>query len=96
MMFLVYSKNGVCMAKGICKSMEDAEPFMSIYDAVEEVTEEIYKTIPIPSVKVNGKWEKTDNIPAMEYPEAPEQSPSEMEQLRADIDYIAIMTGVEL
>lgn len=26
----------------------------------------------------------------------PEQSPSEMEQLRADIDYIAIMTGVEL
>lgn len=25
-----------------------------------------------------------------------EQAPSEMEQLRADIDYIAIMTGVEL
>lgn len=95
-MFLVYSKNNVYMAKGICKSSEDAESFMGFYDAVEEVTEEEYKTIPIPSVKVNGQWEKTDNIPDMEYPEAPEQSPSETEQLRADIDYIAIMTGVEL
>lgn len=95
-MFLVFAKDNVYMAKGICKSIEDAEPFMSFYDAVEEVTEEIYKTIPIPSVKVGDKWEKTDNIPAIEYPEAPEQSPSEMEQLRADIDYIAIMTGVEL
>ena len=28
--------------------------------------------------------------------EEPEESPSKMDQMRADIDYIAIMTGVEL
>ena len=28
--------------------------------------------------------------------EEPEQTPSDFEQLRADVDYIAIMTGVEL
>ena len=28
--------------------------------------------------------------------EEPETTPTEMEQLRADVDYIAIMTGVEL
>jgi len=32
-------------------------------------------------------------LPAME---ESEEQPSEMEQLRADVDYIAIMTGVEL
>lgn len=96
MKYLVYTKNDVCMAKGVCKSVEDAELFMAVYDAVEEVTAEVYKTITIPAVKVNGIWKKADNVPAMEYPETPEQGPSEMEQLRADIDYIAIMTGVEL
>lgn len=95
-MFVAYIKDNVYMAKGICKSIEAAEPFKAVYDAVEEVTEEEYHTIPIPSVKVNGRWEKTDTIPDIDYPEAPEQSPSEMEQLRADVDYIAIMTGVEL
>ena len=28
--------------------------------------------------------------------EEPEQAPTEMERLRADVDYLAIMTGVEL
>ena len=28
--------------------------------------------------------------------EGPEQAPTEMERLRADVDYLAIMTGVEL
>jgi hypothetical protein len=71
MRFFVYLKNNVCMAKGICKSVEDAEAFMAFYDAVEDVTEEVYKTISIPSVKVNGNWEKNENIPVIEYPEGP-------------------------
>lgn len=35
-------------------------------------------------------------IPEPEPTQEPEAEPTEMEQLRADIDYIAIMTGVEL
>lgn len=31
-----------------------------------------------------------------EIPAPPEQEPTEVEQLRADVDYLAIMTGVEL
>ena len=31
-----------------------------------------------------------------EVPAPPEQAPTEVEQLRADVDYLAIMTGVEL
>ena len=47
--------------------------------------------------KINGimtvtKW-IAGTIPKIEETEQP---PSEVEQLRADIDYIAIMTGVEL
>lgn len=95
-MYILYIKDNICVAKGICKSIENTEPFLSVYDAVEEVTEAEYKEISIPATKTNGKWEKTDKMPVIEYPEAPEQSPSAMEQLRADIDYIAIMTGVEL
>lgn len=34
--------------------------------------------------------------PEDELPGVPETEPTELEQLRADVDYIAIMTGVEL
>ena len=36
------------------------------------------------------------NVPEPQPVEEPEPSVSELEQLRADVDYIAVMTGVEL
>ena len=41
----------------------------------------------------DGSWTDPDTIPV---PEEPVAEPTELEQMRADIDYIAMETGVEL
>ena len=47
--------------------------------------------------KINGVMTVTEWIPRdIPEPEETEQPPTEMERLRADIDFIAAMTGVEL
>lgn len=43
----------------------------------------------------DGAGELADIIPT-EKPTQPEPEPTETEQLRADVDYLAVMTGVEL
>ena len=68
-----------------------------IHESEIELTEGQYNTIPIPCKLVDGEF-----VPC-EYPKInmdddveTETEPTEVEQLRADIDFIAIMTGVEL
>lgn len=53
-------------------------------------------TFPFVNITVAGGV--VTNMEAGVVPEVPEPEPvvSEMEQLRADVDFIAIMTGVEL
>ena len=53
--------------------------------------EEIEKVVG--TIKVVTKW--TPGVVPEPAPE-PEKPVSEFEQLRADVDYIAVMTGVEL
>lgn len=84
------------MAKCCRKSADNID--LGVYDYFEEVTAKEYNTIELPSEKIDGVWVKAENVPKVEYPEVEEtEKPiTEIEQLRADIDYLAIMTGVEL
>jgi hypothetical protein len=61
------------------------------------LTEEQFNAIPIPCKVVDGKFIPCD-VPYEDYGNVSDETPepNEVEQLRADIDYIAIMTGVEL
>lgn len=47
----------------------------------------------VEGVKVVTKWAP---LPIPEPEPEPEAAPTEMEQLRADVDFLAVMTGVEL
>ncbi len=60
-----------------------------------ELTEEQYNTIPIPCQLVDGKFAPCE-FPEMGNSEFIETPVNAEEQLRADIDYLAIMTGVDL
>lgn len=73
---------GITETKGFCDIEVIDENIVEIVEDVEKV---------IGTRKVVSKWIARD-IPEVEEPEIV----SEMEQLRADIDYISIMTGVEL
>lgn len=84
---------GVIIAKGI--------NYTDYIDENEiELTEEQYNTIQTPCKVVNGIF-KPCEYPKITVEETEENNEndtevSEIEQLRADVDYIAIMTGVEL
>lgn len=82
-------KKGVIISKGI--NYTDYEDVNEI-----EITKEQYDTITIPCRLVD------DEFVVCEFPESDvvdvkyEKPVTEIEQLRADVDYIAAMTGVEL
>ena len=82
-------QNNVIVAKG--KSYTDYVDKREI-----ELTEEQYNTLPIPCKLVNGEFIPCE-YPKSEIIEATLEEPiTELEQLRADVDFIAIMTGVTL
>ena len=81
---------GVVISKGIT--------YTDYMDKNEvELTEEQYNTLPIPCKLTNGEFIPCD-FPEMESGDVviEETEPTEIERLRADIDFIAVMTGVEL
>lgn len=81
-------KDGVIVAKGInYTEYEDPNEI--------ELTEEQYNTIPIPCKLVNGEFIPCE-YPRSEVVEIPEEPITEVERLRADVDFIAVMTGVTL
>ena len=81
--------NDVIVAKGI--------NYTEYVDEREiELTEEQYSTIQIPCKLVNGEFIPCE-YPKSEVVETPLEEPiTEVEQLRADVDFIAVMTGVTL
>lgn len=95
-MFILFLKDNIAVAKSRVSDINNVDK--SAYDNFEEVTEEIFNVIELPSEKINGIWVKTSKFPTIEYPtiEDKQKEPTALEQLRADVDYIAIMAGVEL
>lgn len=82
-------KNGVIISKGI--NYTDYEDVNEI-----EITQEQYDTIPIPCKLVDDEFVECE-FPKSDIKDVIYVKPiTEMERLRADVDYIAVMTGVEL
>lgn len=82
-------KDDVIVAKGI--------NYTDYVDPNEiELTEEQYNTIPIPCKLIDNEFVECEFPKYDDEVEIIEEPITDMEQLRADVDYIAIMTGVEL
>ena len=80
-------------------SVWESNPYGDDYAVVpEEMIESIQETKGFCDIKLNKSGTKVIAFTAREIPkiEEPEKPVSEAEQLRADIDYLAIMTGVTL
>ena len=92
-MSVVFIKDGIAVAKVKYKSIEDID--LSVFDSYIEISEKEFDEIKLPAVLKNGAWVKADRTPKIDYPPI-ETEPSELEKIRADIDFIAVMTGIEL
>ena len=68
-MYIVCIKDNVVVATAICKDIDEAKSQFTMYDDIQEITAEEFDTMPIPSKFEGGKWVKTDEIPAVEYPQ---------------------------
>ena len=84
------TNEGIIVSKGI--------NYTEYVDEKEiELTEEQYNSIPIPCKLVDGEFVECDfPTPSVTEVEEVIPEPTETEQLRADVDFIAIMTGVDL
>ena len=74
-------------------------PYGKDYAVVpDKMVDDILKTKGFCNIELNADGTEVVSFAAREIPEIPkpEQPISDIEQLRADIDYLAIMTGVEL
>lgn len=74
-------------------------PYGSEYAIVpDNMVEAIFETRGFCDIKLNDEGTEVVSFTTREFPiiEDPEQPVSEMERLRADVEYLAIMTGVEL
>ena len=98
MKYILFLKDDTAIAKGCCKSVSNID--IGVYDKYAEITFEEYNAVELPCKKINDVWVKVDEVPKIEYPTVElgevEQPVSEIEQLRADIEYLALMTGVTL
>lgn len=72
-MYIVCLKDNIAVANAICKDIETAKVQFTMYDDIKEITDEEFYTMPIPSKLRNGKWEKTDEMPIVEYPQDEQQ-----------------------
>ncbi len=80
-------------------SVWDSNPYGDDYAVVpEEMIESIRETKGYCDIKLSKDRTEVVAFTAREIPviEEPEQPVTEAEQLRADLDYLAIMTGVTL
>ena len=68
-MYIVCLKDNTAVATAICNDIDEAKAQFTMYDDIQEVTAEVFYNMPIPSKLINGKWEKTDDIPIVEYPQ---------------------------
>ncbi len=92
-MFYVFIKDSVAVAKVKSRAIENIDT--DLYDSYSEITESEFNEIELPATLRNGIWVKVDNAPIIDYPTTTPE-PTELERIRADIDFIAVMTGIEL
>ena len=67
-MYIVLLKDAVAVATGRCNNLEEISENMTPFDKAVEVSESVFNSIVLPAVFVNGKWEKADKSPKVEYP----------------------------
>lgn len=82
-------KKGVCVAVTECDEPAEAERRAAVHGCVAVELPEGYG---IGSTYEDGTW----GNPLPDPEPVPDPMPTELEQMRADIDYIAMETGVEL
>lgn len=71
MKFILFIKDDIAVAKTRTKS-DNID--VGVYDSYEEISETDFNSIELPSKKIDGVWCKTDEYPAINYPE-PEPTP---------------------
>ena len=71
-------------------------PYEDYVIVPEEMVEDIFTTKGICDIVLNDEGTEVVSFVARDIPEPEPEPVTEMEQLRADVDYIAVMTGVEL
>lgn len=72
-MYIVCLKDNTAVATAICNDIDGAKAQFTMYDDIQEIPAEVFDNMPIPSKLINGKWEKTDDIPIVEYPQKAEE-----------------------
>lgn len=77
-MYIACLKDGVAVATSICDNLEESRAALSMYDEVMEISTDDFYSMPLPAKLIDGKWEKVDECPAVEYPQAePMETPGE-------------------
>ena len=95
--FVLFLKDNIAVAKSRVSDIKNVD--MSVYDSFEEVTEDVFDTIKLPSEKKNGVWVETSKFPSMEYPqiEPEEKTPTAQDDIDAMlIDHEYRLTMIEL
>lgn len=77
-MYIACLKDGVAVATSICDNLEKSKAELSMYDEVLEISADTFYSMPLPAKLIDGKWEKTDEWPEVEYPQPePVETPGE-------------------
>lgn len=69
-MYIACLKDNTVVATAMCKDIDEAKSQFTMYDDIQEITDNDFYTMPIPSKFINGEWVKTDKAPSVEYPQA--------------------------
>ena len=97
MKYILLIKDNIAAAKTVVSKVENI--IMGAYDRYEEVSEQVFKSVKLPSEKKNGVWVETSKMPLIEYPsiESEENKPTAQDDTDAMlIDHEYRLTMLEL
>ena len=86
-----FFKNAIPLTDEQAQMVVDYNGFVTVTSHEETIVEDFTKTVyeVTPNLEAWEKWKASQSDPE-------EIPPSKEEQLRADVDYLALMTGVDL
>lgn len=86
-----FFKNAIPLTDEQAQMVVDYNGFVTVMSHEETIVEDFTKTVyeVTPNLEAWEKWKASQSEPE-------EIPPSKEEQLRADVDYLALMTGVDL
>lgn len=67
MKYVLYLKDNVAVAKSRVSNINNID--LGVYDSFEEITEDVFGSIELPSEKINGVWVETSKFPLVEHPQ---------------------------